>query len=102
MPLCGKTDNTAGEPKFTAQHEGMDSSNFTMYGVDTTEQGVVNGKTGDARKYAPAHAGGVGIATHMDMHGNLRVKTETLVALNITSADQSDDTIDAAGGFLDS
>ena len=36
--------------------------------------------------------------SYMDMHGNLRVKTETLVALNITSADQSDDTIDAAGG----
>ena len=36
--------------------------------------------------------GWVGISTHMDMHGNLRVKTETLVALNITSADQSDDT----------
>ena len=42
MPLWGKTDNTAGEPKFTSQHEGMDSSNFTMYGVDTTEQGVAN------------------------------------------------------------
>ena len=47
-------------------------------------------------------AGWVGISTHMDMHGNLRVKTETLVALNITSADQADDTIDAAGGFADS
>ena len=40
MPLWGKTDNTAGEPKFTSHHEGMDSSNFTMYGVDTTEQSV--------------------------------------------------------------
>ena len=40
MPLWGKTDNTAGEPKFTSHHEGMDSSNYTMYGVDTTEQGV--------------------------------------------------------------
>ena len=37
MPLWGKTDNTAGEPKFTTHHEGMDSSNFTMYGVDTNE-----------------------------------------------------------------
>ena len=37
----------------------------------------------------------------MDMHGNLRVKTETLVALNITSGDQADDVIDAAGGFTD-
>ena len=35
MSLWGKTDNTAGEPKFTSHHEGMDSSNFTMYGVDT-------------------------------------------------------------------
>ena len=40
MSLWGKTDNTDGEPKFTSHHEGMDSSNFTMYGVDTTEQGV--------------------------------------------------------------
>ena len=102
MPLWGKTDNTAGEPKFTSHHEGMDSSNFTMYGVDTTEQGVANGASGNARKFAPSHAGYVGITSYTDMHGNLRVKTETLVALNITSADQSDDTIDAAGGFADS
>ena len=99
MPLWGKTDNTTGEPKFTSHHEGMDSSNYTMYGVDTTEQGVA---TNAGSQYAPAHAGYVGITTYMDMHGNLRVKTETLVALNITSADQSDDTIDAAGGFADS
>ena len=64
-----------------------------IFGVDTVEQGVVNGKTGDARKYAAPHAGWVGINTYMDMHGNLRVKTETLVALNITSADQSDDAV---------
>ena len=54
MPLWGKTDNTAGEPKFTSHHEGMDSSNFTMYGVDTTEQGVANNANS---QYAPAHAG---------------------------------------------
>ena len=90
MPLWGKTDNTAGEPKFTSHHEGMDSSNFTMYGVDTTEQSVA---TTGSSQYAPAHAGYVGITTYMDMHGNLRVKTETLVALNITSADQSDDAV---------
>ena len=64
MPLWGKTDNTAGEPKFTSQHEGMDSSNFTMYGVDTTEQGVANAASGTARKFAPAHAGYVGITSY--------------------------------------
>ena len=90
MPLWGKTDNTAGEPKFTTHHEGMDSSNFTMYGVDTTEQGVAN--TANSQ-YAPAHAGYVGIMTYMDSGGNLRVKTEVLVASSSITGDASDDTI---------
>ena len=91
MPLWGKTDNTAGEPKFTSQHEGMDSSNFTMYGVDTTEQGVANAASGTARKFAPAHAGYVGITSYTDMHGNLRVKTEVIVASSSIIGDASDD-----------
>ena len=90
MPLWGKTDNTAGEPKFTPHHEGMDSSNFTMYGVDTTEQGVANTA---GSQYTPAHAGYVGITTYMDMHGNLRVKTETIVSCSSITGDASDDTI---------
>ena len=93
MPLWGKTDNTAGEPKFTAQHEGMDSSNFTMYWVDVTEHSVANAASGTARKFAPAHAGYVGITTYMDMHGNLRVKTETIVSCSSITGDASDDTI---------
>ena len=93
MPLWGKTDNTAGEPKFTAQHEGMDSSNFTMYGVDTTEHSVANAASGTARKFAPAHAGYVGITSYTDMHGNLRVKTEVIVASSSITGDASDDTI---------
>ena len=93
MPLWGKTDNTAGEPKFTSHHEGMDSSNFTMYGVDTTEHGVANAASGTARKFAPAHAGYVGITSYTDMHGNLRVKTEVLVAGSSISGDSTDDSI---------
>ena len=93
MPLWGKTDNTAGEPKFTTHHEGMDSSNYTMYGVDTTEQGVANAASGTARKFAPAHAGYVGITSYTDMHGNLRVKTEVIVASSSITGDASDDTI---------
>ena len=91
MSLWGKTDNTAGEPKFTSHHEAMDTSNFTVYGVDTTEQTVATAASGDARKYAPQHAGYVGVTTYMDMHGNLRVKTETLVAMGSITGDQSDD-----------
>ena len=101
MPLWGAVDNNASEPKNLATGEFQGTAGKEIYGVDNAEQGVVNGKTGDARKYAAPHAGWVGINTYMDMHGNLRVKTETLVALNITSGDQADDAIDAAGGFTD-
>ena len=61
-----------------------------IYGVDTTEQTVANAASGDARKYAPAHAGWVGITTYNDMHGNFRVNTETLVAGSTITADAED------------
>ena len=101
MPSWGAVDNNASEPKNLAEGEFQGTAGKKIYGVDNNEQTIVNGKTGDARKYAAPHAGWVGISTHMDMHGNLRVKTETLVALNITSGDQADDAIDEAGGFTD-
>jgi len=63
-----------------------------IYGVDTTEQSVANAASGEARQYAPAHAGWVGITTYTDNHGNLRVKTETLVAGSTITGDASDDT----------
>ena len=90
MSLWGKTDNTSGEPKFTSHHEGMDSSNFTMYGVDTTEQTVATAASGNARKFAPAQAGYVGITSYTDMHGNLRVKTEVIVASSSITGDAED------------
>lgn len=62
-----------------------------IYGVDTTEQSVANAASGEARQYAPAHAGWVGITTYVDNHGNLRVKTETLVAGSTISGDAEDD-----------
>ena len=61
-----------------------------IYGVDTTEQSVATAASGEARKYAPAHAGWVGITTYTDTHGNLRVKTETLVAGSTITGDAED------------
>ena len=61
-----------------------------IYGVDTTEQSVANAASGEARKYAPTHAGWVGITTYVDTHGNLRVKTETLVAGSTITGDAED------------
>ena len=62
-----------------------------IFGVDVTEQQVVNAKTGDLRKYAPPHAGWVGITTYVDANGNFRVKTEVLVAGSSISGDSTDD-----------
>jgi len=64
-----------------------------IYGVDKTEMSVANAATGNARKYAPPHAGWVGITTYNDNAGNLRVKHEVLVAGSTISADSGDDTL---------
>ena len=85
-PLWGSGDTSADEPKFAAHHEGMDTSNFTVYGVDETEVGLAA-----TTAYAVSHGGWVGITTYTDMHGNLRVKSETLVAIGITGLDQDND-----------
>jgi len=49
----------------------------SIYGVDTVETGIARTTT-----YKVAHAGWVGVHTYIDMHGNLRVKKETLVAMS--------------------
>ena len=79
------------KPSYTVQDSHWDPSD--IYGVDTTEQGVANAASGNARKYAPPHAGWVGITTYLDQHGSLRVKHEVLVAGSTISADSGDDTI---------
>ena len=64
-----------------------------IYGVDTTEQAVADAASGEARKYAPPHAGWVGITTYTDQHGTLRVKHEVLVAGSSITGDSGDDTL---------
>jgi hypothetical protein len=64
-----------------------------IYGVDTTEQSVADAASGEARKYAPPHAGWVGITTYTDQHGTLRVKHEVLVAGSSITGDSGDDTL---------
>ena len=61
-----------------------------VFGVSTAEQTET---VDDSSQYHPAPSGWVGISTHMDMHGNLRVKTEVLVANSTISGDSTDDTI---------
>ena len=50
-----------------------------VYGVDETMQAARNTTSS---QFKPPHAGWVGVTTYMDTHGNLRVKTETFVAMS--------------------
>ena len=65
-----------------------------IYGVDVTEAQTINSgssKTAEQKKYSPAHDGWVGIQTYNDMHGNFRVKSESLVASSSITGDAADD-----------
>ena len=57
-------------------------SENTAYGVeDSLVYGTATADH-DGTQYDLAHAGWVGVTTYIDMHGNLRVKSETLVAMS--------------------
>ena len=95
LDLPGAFTNVDYEIRETPKSEvnGGRFANNEIFGVDTTEITVANAASGEARKYAPPHAGWVGITTYNDMHGNFRVKHEVLVAGSSITADSGDDTI---------
>ena len=57
-----------------------------VYGVSAVEAG-----SADNTQYDVAHAGWVGVTTYLDWEGNLRVKSEVLVAMSSIEADADDD-----------
>jgi len=82
------SSNTVGVTTTIPKHD--------VYGVDKYEIGAI----GISTKYGGIHAGWVGIQTYIDMHGNLRVKSETLVAMSeITSGTNA--TYTSAGDAAD-
>ncbi len=58
---------------------GSSGLSNAIYGVDEYEA-AANAAIGS--QYAVTHAGWVGVHTYTDMHGNLRVKSETFVAMS--------------------
>ena len=92
LDLPGAFTNVAYEVRETpiAETKGGTYGIGQVFGVSTAEQTET---VDDSSQYHPAHSGWVGISTHMDMHGNLRVKTEVLVANSTISGDSTDDTI---------
>lgn len=64
--------------KDTLYQKGHTSADSFIYGISTAgAQSAVN------TQYSVSHMGWVGIRTYTDMHGNLRVKKETMVAIGI-------------------
>ena len=62
------------------QEKGVTDRDSVVYGISTTTTG----------SYHVAHQGWVGVTTYIDMHGNLRVKSEVLVAMSgITTTSDS-------------
>jgi len=94
-PAFGINQYVAPEAKAAADATKTAPDGYTklhtssVFGVDTDEaQAIGSGTTATVaqKQYSPAHAGWVGVTTYVDMHGNLRVKTETLVAMGKDSS----------------
>jgi hypothetical protein len=73
--ISGVDYTISQKPKYTMHdsHYAADE----IYGVDVNEAEVAK-----TTQYSVEHAGWVGVQTYIDMHGELRVKTETLVAMS--------------------
>ena len=81
------------KPKFTIGDSNYASGE--IFGVDPTEVGTASTLAygGKAAALAVPHGGWVGIKTYNDNAGNLRVKSEVLVAAStISGTDSGDDT----------
>jgi hypothetical protein len=89
VAVAGLAYTCSQEPIYTLEDSTYNSTHAStndVVGVDIYETAAVRdteysgGDTG--YKYSVTHAGWVGVQTYVDMHGNLRVKSETLVAMS--------------------
>lgn len=90
VAVAGLAYTCSQQPKYLMQDSNYDlqatSVDNKIRGIDIYETAAIrdtdysDGDTG--YKYSVSHAGWVGVHTYTDMHGNLRVKSETLVAMS--------------------
>ncbi len=95
LDLPGAFTNVGYEVRETPKYEvrGGSFGINEIFGVDVAEAQAARE---DNSQYKPAHSGWVGITTYNDSDGNLRVKTEVLVAGGgdgFIENDSTDDTI---------
>jgi hypothetical protein len=79
-------------PKYTVLDSHYSEVNSTydsfVYGVSSDEA-----QASTYTEYSPTHAGWVGITTYLDSDGNLRTKSEVLVAMSSIINDAADDAV---------
>jgi hypothetical protein len=87
-PIYSIEDSVYQAPEVRTSGFSANPLTRTVFGVDTAEAGVARDTTfgGKAGAFSVGHAGWVGVTTYVDCHGNLRVKSETLVAMGKDSA----------------
>lgn len=83
VAVAGLAYTCSQQPKYLLHDSNYDlqstSVNNKIVGVDEFEAAAA---TATGSKFAVSHAGWVGVHTYVDMHGTLRVKSETLVAMS--------------------
>ena len=75
---------TLEDSHYSRNYAGVTTTSPT---VDVVGVDVYEAAAAELGNYGVTHSGWVGIMTYVDMHGNLRVKTETLVAMSGISTD---------------
>jgi len=89
-PISSLEDSIYRAPEVRTVGFSTNPVTGVVVGVSTLEQEVARDNNS---QYRPAHSGWVGITTYVDQHGNLRVKSEVLVAGSMISDDNDvDDT----------
>jgi hypothetical protein len=85
-PIAGVAYTMSQKPVYTLEDSNYNIRQTTSTGVTNFIEGVDSNEATIAKsagsQYAVAHPGWVGVHTYVDMHGNLRVKSETLVAFS--------------------
>ena len=95
LDLPGAFTNVGYEIRETPVYEVRGGS-FGINGIFGVDVAEAQAAREDNSQYKPAHSGWVGITTYNDSDGNLRVKTEVLVAGGgdgFIEGDSGDDTI---------
>jgi hypothetical protein len=84
--IAGVAYTMSQKPVYTIEDSNYNIRQTTSTGLTNIIEGVDTNEATIAKnsgsKYAVAHPGWVGVHTYVDMHGNLRVKSETLVAFS--------------------